>query len=159
MPLPLTCGDCTMCCKLLAVPEIEKPALKWCKHCSNPGGCGIYDTKPKSCTEFECIWLQTQKTPTPLPLELRPDKSRVVLSCWDKDHTEFIYAYMEKADKFRLGAKSAMGQLLRETAKISAIMFVINGKPDRLSGPKEIAEKMFAQHQELQSQLTEGKRV
>jgi|TARA_R110000787_G_scaffold196152_3_gene307421 hypothetical protein len=66
---------------------------------------------------------------------------------------------MEKADKFRLGAKSAMGQLLRETAKISAIMFVINGKPDRLSGPKEIAEKMFAQHQELQSQFTEGKRV
>jgi hypothetical protein len=30
------CGTCTLCCKVVAVPELEKAAGEWCKHC-RPG--------------------------------------------------------------------------------------------------------------------------
>jgi hypothetical protein len=26
------CGDCRLCCKTLEVPELQKPAGKWCGH-------------------------------------------------------------------------------------------------------------------------------
>jgi len=40
------------------------------------------------CISFECIWLQSQKQgeATRLPLELRPDKSKVVLAASTNPH-------------------------------------------------------------------------
>lgn len=67
------CGSCTLCCKLTAVPELDKPANKWCEHCDPKIGCQIYDERPESCKNFRCIWLSGG-----LPEELRPDKSRVI---------------------------------------------------------------------------------
>lgn len=52
------CGGCTMCCKVMHVPELEKPAGIWCPHCAVGEGCGIYDERPKPCRDFECLWLQ-----------------------------------------------------------------------------------------------------
>ena len=52
------CGSCTLCCKLLAVPAIEKPAGKWCQYCERSKGCGIYDVRPAGCRTFNCMWLQ-----------------------------------------------------------------------------------------------------
>lgn len=52
------CGGCTMCCKVMHVPELEKPAGTWCPHCDIGEGCGIYDERPKPCRDFECLWLQ-----------------------------------------------------------------------------------------------------
>jgi hypothetical protein len=69
------CGTCTMCCKVLGVTELEKPPQQWCTHCKIGQGCQVYADRPVSCVEFECVWLQRQD----MPLELRPDKSRVVL--------------------------------------------------------------------------------
>lgn len=51
------CGDCTMCCKLAAVPELAKPANVWCKHVAQGVGCKIHDTRPTSCSTFDCQWL------------------------------------------------------------------------------------------------------
>lgn len=53
-----SCGSCTQCCKILSVEEIEKPRYEWCKHCDPKSGCKIYETRPKSCVEFSCLWLQ-----------------------------------------------------------------------------------------------------
>ena len=33
------CGSCSLCCKVYNVPEIEKPAGKWCRHCTPGKGC------------------------------------------------------------------------------------------------------------------------
>ena len=53
------CGSCSLCCKLLAVTELDKPLGKWCEHCKpGRGGCGIYDNRPESCREYECHWLR-----------------------------------------------------------------------------------------------------
>lgn len=75
------CGECTMCCKLLGIPELNKPKDKWCQHCDIGKGCRIYDdpAKPEPCNGFACIWLQHEDTPNPLPANLRPDKCKVMM--------------------------------------------------------------------------------
>jgi hypothetical protein len=61
---------------LMDVPEIDKPHLDWCKHAlcakTHPTktgakstlmpatGCAIYNSRPKPCRDFKCIWLINQ---------------------------------------------------------------------------------------------------
>lgn len=52
-----TCGDCSLCCNLLGVPELAKPVCKWCKHVKKGIGCGIYEDRPTCCREFSCDWI------------------------------------------------------------------------------------------------------
>ena len=76
------CGTCTACCKVFAIGELDKPAGKWCDHCDVGVGCKIYEQRPLACSSFECLWLLSQKRDPQerLPAELRPDRSKVVLS-------------------------------------------------------------------------------
>ena len=74
------CGSCTLCCKLPDIPELDKPRDQWCRHCAIGTGCRIYESRPVPCREFNCLWLESQKEAKPLPLALRPDKSKMVLT-------------------------------------------------------------------------------
>jgi hypothetical protein len=74
------CGDCNMCCKLLDVVELSKPANQWCVHCEIGKGCRIYDMRPVPCRDFECLWLESQREMRPLPAELRPDRCKMMLT-------------------------------------------------------------------------------
>ena len=74
------CGGCTLCCKLLGVKELSKPAEKWCDFCSKGRGCTIYDNRPASCAEFECGWLLNK-----LPIEFRPDRVHMVVTGTSKE--------------------------------------------------------------------------
>lgn len=76
-----TCGECRLCCKLLAVGKDEDPPGtfkkeqgKWCEHCFD-GGCRIYDTKPEACEDYSCAWLRGL-----LEDGDRPDKAKIVVS-------------------------------------------------------------------------------
>lgn len=52
------CGQCSLCCKLLHVIELEKPAGKWCEHCKpGMGGCTIYNERPQICRGYFCGWM------------------------------------------------------------------------------------------------------
>jgi hypothetical protein len=64
-----TCGECTLCCKLPRIDELEKPSWTWCKHCVIGKGCGIYGNHPPVCKDFRCLWLDDLE----LPDEWRPD--------------------------------------------------------------------------------------
>ncbi|MGZ9098141.1 MAG: YkgJ family cysteine cluster protein [Brevundimonas sp.] len=55
-----SCGDCGLCCKLMGVTALRKPAGKWCRHFSKAGGCGVYATRPDDCRVFNCLWLLTE---------------------------------------------------------------------------------------------------
>ncbi len=80
---PNACGTCTACCRVYAIksPELNKPAGEWCQHCAVGKGCKVYDARPTVCVEFQCMWLQSQNRSTqPLPVELRPDKCKVVFN-------------------------------------------------------------------------------
>jgi hypothetical protein len=54
---PRSCGDCRLCCKVLAVDAIGKPARVWCEHSKAGIGCTIYDDRPAACRTFRCLWL------------------------------------------------------------------------------------------------------
>ena len=51
------CGDCSLCCKVLAIPELEKPKDAWCSNFAAGTGCRIYADRPPSCRDFACRWL------------------------------------------------------------------------------------------------------
>ena len=69
------CGSCTLCCKLLAVQEIQKPAWTLCTKCDEGQGCRIYDARPAQCRLFNCHFL----TNSGLREQWRPSKSRIVV--------------------------------------------------------------------------------
>lgn len=51
------CGSCTLCCKLLSIDALEKPAGRWCEHCNVGAGCAIYEDRPAECRTFHCGYL------------------------------------------------------------------------------------------------------
>lgn len=51
------CGDCTLCCKVMAIEQLAKPASSWCQHCRPGHGCLSYATRPDECCDFDCLWL------------------------------------------------------------------------------------------------------
>ncbi len=70
------CGSCSLCCKVLRIEELDKPAGRWCSHCTaGRDGCHIYDTRPPSCRSFHCSWLINPE----LGAEWRPTTAKMVL--------------------------------------------------------------------------------
>ena len=72
------CGECTLCCTLLPVPVLEKPANTDCVNCK--GGCTIYETRPMPCRTYHCEWLKGE-----FPEEMRPDKTHVVFEAMSEE--------------------------------------------------------------------------
>lgn len=71
-----TCGDCSLCCKLLRIEAFNKPVGTWCGHCApGRGGCTAYDTRPTECRDFYCYWLRSPS----LGPEWRPNKCKMFL--------------------------------------------------------------------------------
>jgi len=79
------CGECTVCCTLSEVKDINKNAWEDCKFCISKKGCSIYKDRPQDCKDFECAYLQTQA-----PIELRPDNCGVM--------------FIKKSDRIFVGA-------------------------------------------------------
>ena len=71
------CGSCSMCCKLMGVPEVKKEH-EWCPH-ADPGGkgCTIYLQRPERCRDFHCMWLLS---PTQFPEYWFPAKAKIVVN-------------------------------------------------------------------------------
>ena len=67
------CGECTLCCTLLNVPELDKSALEDCIHCVVGEGCSIWKDRPDICRGYDCAWKQSRA-----PLYLRPDKCHMI---------------------------------------------------------------------------------
>jgi len=109
------CGTCRMCCNLLAVADLGKPANRMCEHaCSS--GCNIYASRPASCADYACIWLQTQATRKPLPLELRPDNCGVVLDTL-VENPDSVIARLRPGQQDKLEAravKTLIGLILQQ---------------------------------------------
>jgi len=71
------CGSCSLCCKLIAVLELNKPEGVWCSHCEpGKGRCLIYNSRPASCQGFHCGWLQSDE----FGPEWRPTTSKMVIA-------------------------------------------------------------------------------
>lgn len=72
-----TCGDCQLCCKLVPVKGLGKPAGVRCKHQKYGKGCMVYHRPgmPPECAIWTCRWLVNDDT-ADLP---RPDRSHYVI--------------------------------------------------------------------------------
>jgi hypothetical protein len=71
-----SCGNCTLCCKLLKITETEKPQGLWCKQCTVGAGCKIYSSKPSECTNFYCEYLLNPE----LDERWKPSSSKIIIT-------------------------------------------------------------------------------
>ncbi len=83
------CGSCTLCCKVYALPVLEKPPGAWCVHCAPGRGCKIHDAAPAPCQRFFCLWMSDGK----LPETWRPDHAKFVLSIFPPNG--FVYGQVD----------------------------------------------------------------
>jgi hypothetical protein len=88
----------------MAVEELAKPGGSWCPHCDKSSGCTVYAERPQSCRDFECVWLQSQSKPDPMPADARPDRCKVVLDV--AQHGKALIAHVDRdyPDAWRRGA-------------------------------------------------------
>jgi hypothetical protein len=92
------CGDCSLCCKLLGVPEIDKPRGEWCRHCRpGSGGCSIYDDRPPICRGYLCAWLAGFIDDTWRP----SDCGMVVDADYDESGATMIFVHVDPASPLR----------------------------------------------------------
>jgi Fe-S-cluster containining protein len=83
-----SCGSCSLCCKVIAVAELQKPAGQWCIHSARERGCNIHDVRPPSCRAFFCAWLIDPN----LGPEWKPEISRFVLTQEPKSQALVVMA-------------------------------------------------------------------
>jgi hypothetical protein len=85
------CGDCQLCCKLLPIPPLSKPANQRCKFQKFGKGCTVYHKPgsqfPIECGLWNCRWLVSDDTDD----LSRPDRSHYVIDLVP----DFITATME----------------------------------------------------------------
>jgi hypothetical protein len=69
------CRTCTLCCKVVSIPELAKAAGEWCAHCQPGKGCGIHTRRPFVCRGAYCEWMISKG----LGPEWKPEKAKLVL--------------------------------------------------------------------------------
>jgi hypothetical protein len=74
-----SCGDCDLCCRLLAIEPLAKPAGPLCVHFEQ--GCSIYPERPDACRGFRCLWLKSERLGpgSRLGRAWRPDQAHFVM--------------------------------------------------------------------------------
>jgi hypothetical protein len=105
------CGSCSLCCKVLGILELDKPAGEWCPHFRAGSGCSIHGEHPASCRAFRCLWLLSPA----MPEGVRPDRCKVVLTLEDGDAK--IIARADPADPMAWRREPIHGQLRRWAAQ------------------------------------------
>ena len=132
------CRPCTLCCKVYALPEFEKPPGAWCKHSSPGKGCKMHDEPPNQCRQFYCLWM----TDGALPEAWRPDHAKFVLSIFPPNG--FVYGQVDpgspgawRREPYYAGLKSHARKLVRERRHV--IMFVSDHPAGSRSGEERVS--------------------
>lgn len=115
------CGSCTLCCRIIGVNALNKPANIWCEHCDPRSGCQIYEGRPEECRVFMCLWLSDER----LGDWARPDKTHVVLTKTIKG------SFQPVCDPNHPMAwrEGTMGRLLFQTSHQEIVNVAMGGTP------------------------------
>lgn len=92
------CGDCQLCCKLVPVNALNKPASTKCQYQRHGKGCTVYRTRrmPAECGLWVCRWLVNDDA-----ADLgRPDRTHYVIDVMP----DFVIAQDEGQEPIRIGA-------------------------------------------------------
>lgn len=79
-----SCGECSLCCKLLPIEALKKPADVRCRYVARGVGCVIHASRPDACSDFQCLWtfaavLGEQWRPDRCGFVMRPGPSNEVV--------------------------------------------------------------------------------
>lgn len=91
------CDGCTMCCKLLAIDELEKPRGAWCPKCDQKRGCTIYASRPDACRGFYCGYLRLAQ----LDERWKPSKAKFLINYEDANKRIVLHADPARPDAWR----------------------------------------------------------
>jgi len=121
------CGNCTKCCELLFIPEIDKKEYEVCEYCTVGKGCNIYGEHPKACKDFYCCYAQMEK----VDVGLRPDNCQMIFERLDNSD---IFIGMQDI-KFK-PTKAAVKQI-EEFKRQGFSIVVFPDKDKKIIIPKE----------------------
>lgn len=121
-----SCGECTVCCTVMEVKEINKPFRTTCSHLCMTG-CGIYETRPGECAIYECLWLQGWYGNE----ESRPDKLGILLNSVETGKGMVIVAW-EVWEKAAEGRKASY--LLEKLSKLQPLVLKTLGRGMQIIG-------------------------
>jgi hypothetical protein len=125
------CGDCSLCCKVIAVTELNKHAGEWCKHVKpNKQGCTVYDMRPESCQGFQCGWLLGW-----IPDEYSPRKARVVFM---GDDDERVLTVFEDPKGPSPTDEPKLKKVLSEMLLKGSVLVIVRGEQRRVVGDADI---------------------
>lgn len=111
VPMGITenkCGACTQCCTNLDVIELGKKAGEPCKHLTN-SGCGIYESRPQSCRDFDCGYLLLSVKP-----KMRPDRSGFVMYLQEPDSIPTILCMKNTFSNINKNIKRYLQQMCKK---------------------------------------------
>lgn len=92
-----SCANCTLCCKLLGIAELQKPRGTVCDHCDWGQGCRIYARRPGACRDFDCSYLLSPA----LGEEWKPTTSHLVLGYMSDADIVLVYTDPDKVGAWR----------------------------------------------------------
>lgn len=133
------CQDCTGCCIVFEVKDVQKSFGEPCKHLGNTlfgTGCTIYNERPDACNHYVCLWLDSQRREDVASFSeaLRPDVCKCVLGWpWGEDReTLFVYPYPDHETAWQ---KPPVSMLLRNIlAKGGKVVVVVGDKRIAIKG-------------------------
>ena len=122
------CAECNLCCTLLTVNALEKPAGVRCAKLKY-GNCSIYEDRPHECGAFQCFWSLAEA----LDETWRPDRAGFVL--WSDADRRLIVDVDPKRPKswrrepyysqLRLWADRSRSDPMEVLVRVRGRMFVI----------------------------------
>lgn len=136
-----TCGDCTVCCFVGGVPELDKPAHSHCQYCW-VSGCDLFGKpdRPKVCVDFCCSWLRGAGFP-----EDRPDTSGVMCSVNKMKGEKFSFVFVfEVAPGALLGKGKAIVERLTSLSSTPIIVVDHDSEPPEDKGDRVVVKDALA---------------
>jgi hypothetical protein len=137
------CDGCTLCCKVMNVPELEKPAGTWCRHCAVGTGCGIHAARPEVCRQFYCMYITNRN----LGPDWKPSDAKFVVSHDAGGQRISVYVDIQRPESWRrepylstfrawaeIGARTG-GQVVVFVARHAFVVV-----PDRIVDLGEVAQ-------------------
>ncbi len=148
------CGDCTLCCKIMTIETLAKPAGTWCPECKPGRGCQRYENRPAECRSFNCLWLIDQR----FGPHWKPNKSKLVLTA-SRDGIEircdpgFPNAWRREPIRSEIAKLAVSGEEHDVT-----VLVIIGAKMMLVTPDREFDLGVVGPHQRIIREF-EGKRV
>ena len=138
-----SCGSCGLCCKLMAIPTLDKPRHMWCSKYVMRSGCGIYAERPAECRAFFCLYLTAEQ----LGETWRPDKAKFMI--WTGREDRRLIVEVDPASPLAWKREPYYSQLkawsdrnrpdaFEVTVRVGSHIFILFPEADIDLGPEEI---------------------